>query len=77
MSYLTTWFTTELNKEIIEILEEDIKRWNSWCEQSTRIDHDLDKLFANTSDLDKQRGSIREILRRISEFVNKDEFKKV
>jgi hypothetical protein len=42
---LTTWYTTDLPKEVIEILEEDIKKFDPIAQESKLHGDAVDKVF--------------------------------
>ena len=45
MAFLTTWYTTDLPKEVIEILEEDIKKFDPIAQESKLHGDAVDKVL--------------------------------
>jgi PKHD-type hydroxylase len=48
MAFLTTWYTTELPKDIIEILEKDIQKFDSVAQESKISGEQVDKIIRNS-----------------------------
>ena len=48
MSFLTTWYTTDLPKEVIEILEEDIKKFDPIAQESKLHGDAVDKVIRDS-----------------------------
>lgn len=48
MAFLTTWYQTQLPESIVEILEEDIKRFDESAEQSKLSGNELDTVIRDS-----------------------------
>jgi PKHD-type hydroxylase len=48
MSFLTTWYTTDLPKDIVEILEEDIKKFDPIAQESRLHGDAVDKVIRDS-----------------------------